>query len=92
MSASSEAWSTQAAADALRCSAASGRVAAIVGGGLAGLATAVAFAANGFGVLILDADRFVVGAIGISGDTSDKDEMVAIEAVALVSQQLQPQC
>ena len=41
------------------------------------------------GVLILDADRFVVGAIGISGDTSDKDEMVAIEAIIMVSRQLQ---
>lgn len=33
------------------------------------------------GVLILDQEGFVVGAVGISGDTSDKDEMVAIVAI-----------
>jgi glc operon protein GlcG len=33
------------------------------------------------GVLILDAQRRAVGAVGISGDTSDKDEYCAIVAV-----------
>ncbi|MBL8384378.1 MAG: heme-binding protein [Burkholderiales bacterium] len=33
------------------------------------------------GVLILDAQRVVVGAVGISGDASDKDEYCAIQAV-----------
>ena len=33
------------------------------------------------GVLIRDADGDVIGAVGISGDTSDKDEYVAITAV-----------
>jgi uncharacterized protein GlcG (DUF336 family) len=33
------------------------------------------------GVLILDADRVVIGAVGISGDASDKDEYCAIQAV-----------
>jgi len=32
------------------------------------------------GVLIRDADGDVIGAVGISGDTSDKDEYAAIEA------------
>jgi uncharacterized protein GlcG (DUF336 family) len=33
------------------------------------------------GVLIRDADGDVIGAVGISGDTSDKDEYAAITAV-----------
>ena len=33
------------------------------------------------GVLVLDGDRQVIGAVGISGDTSDKDEYAAITAV-----------
>ena len=33
------------------------------------------------GVLILDAQGDAVGAVGISGDTSDKDEYCAIEAI-----------
>jgi uncharacterized protein GlcG (DUF336 family) len=33
------------------------------------------------GVLILDDEQKVVGAIGVSGDTSDKDEYCAIEAI-----------
>ena len=33
------------------------------------------------GVLIRDADQTVVGAVGVSGDTSDKDEYCAIAAV-----------
>jgi uncharacterized protein GlcG (DUF336 family) len=33
------------------------------------------------GVLILDAERMAVGAVGISGDASDKDEFIAISAV-----------
>lgn len=33
------------------------------------------------GVLIRDSDNAVIGAVGISGDTSDKDEYCAIEGV-----------
>jgi uncharacterized protein GlcG (DUF336 family) len=33
------------------------------------------------GVLIHDADGDVIGAVGVSGDTSDKDEFCAIEGV-----------
>ena len=33
------------------------------------------------GVLISDAEGFAIGAVGISGDTSDKDEFCAIEAI-----------
>ncbi len=33
------------------------------------------------GILIRDADAITIGAVGISGDTSDKDEYCAIEAV-----------
>lgn len=35
------------------------------------------------GVLIHDKDGYTVGAVGISGDTSDKDEYCAINAVKL---------
>lgn len=34
------------------------------------------------GVLIEDADGMTIGAVGISGDTSDKDEYCAITAIA----------
>ena len=33
------------------------------------------------GVLIKDQDRAVIGAVGISGDTSERDEYCAIEAI-----------
>ncbi|TCL08330.1 uncharacterized protein GlcG (DUF336 family) [Shimia isoporae] len=33
------------------------------------------------GVLVRDADAVTIGAVGISGDTSDKDEYCAIEAI-----------
>ncbi len=33
------------------------------------------------GVLIRDADDYTIGAVGISGDTSDKDEYCAIKAI-----------
>ena len=33
------------------------------------------------GVLILGADKSVVGAVGISGDTGDNDEACAIAAI-----------
>ena len=33
------------------------------------------------GVLVLNADGIVIGAIGVSGDTSDKDEFCAITAI-----------
>ena len=33
------------------------------------------------GVLIKDADGAVLGAVGISGDTSDKDEVCAIAGI-----------
>ncbi|MCE7506238.1 heme-binding protein [Polynucleobacter sp. IMCC30063] len=35
------------------------------------------------GVLILNQQRIAIGAVGISGDTSDKDEYCAIEAIKL---------
>ncbi len=37
---------------------------------------------NPGGVLIRDADNTVIGACGISGDTSDKDEMCALAGIA----------
>ena len=33
------------------------------------------------GVLVLDGERRVIGAVGISGDTSDKDEYAAIQGI-----------
>ncbi|MPY69938.1 MAG: heme-binding protein [Alphaproteobacteria bacterium] len=33
------------------------------------------------GVLIRDADRTIIGAVGVSGDTSDKDEACAIAGI-----------
>jgi uncharacterized protein GlcG (DUF336 family) len=35
------------------------------------------------GVLVRDAAGMVLGAVGVSGDTSDNDEIVAIHAIAL---------
>lgn len=49
--------------------------------------SAIAAAADGRfipvpgGVLILDANGAAIGAVGVSGDTSDKDEFVAIEGI-----------
>ena len=42
------------------------------------------------GVLIEDADGFVIRAIGISGDTSEKDEYCAIRAVQDAGLQAEP--
>ena len=42
------------------------------------------------GVLIEDADGFTIGAIGISGDTSEKDEYCAICAVQDAGLQAEP--
>lgn len=45
------------------------------------------------GVLIRDADDDVIGAVGVSGDTSDKDEycaIVGIKAAALVADPAEP--
>ena len=42
------------------------------------------------GVLIEDADGFAIGAIGISGDTSEKDEYCAIRAVQDAGLQPEP--
>ena len=36
------------------------------------------------GVLVLDREGYVTGAVGVSGDTSDKDEMVAVLAIRAV--------
>jgi uncharacterized protein GlcG (DUF336 family) len=33
------------------------------------------------GVLVLDGDEKVIGAVGISGDTSEKDEYCAIQGI-----------
>ena len=58
--------------------------------------TSLAVVANGRfvpvpgGVLIEDADGFTVGAIGISGDTSEKDEYCAISAVQDAGLQAEP--
>jgi uncharacterized protein GlcG (DUF336 family) len=42
------------------------------------------------GVLVLNDSREVIGAVGISGDTSDKDEYAAIAAVARAGLSPQP--
>ena len=42
------------------------------------------------GVLIEDVDGFAIGAIGISGDTSEKDEYCAIRAVQDAGLQAEP--
>ncbi len=41
------------------------------------------------GVLVRNAAREVIGAVGISGDTSDKDEACAAEAVKAVEERLE---
>jgi len=43
------------------------------------------------GVLLLDAAGSAIGAIGISGDTSDKDEFCAISAAASVGLACEPE-
>ncbi len=43
------------------------------------------------GVLILDARGTAVGAVGISGDTSDKDEFCAITAIQAAGLQSEPE-
>ncbi len=42
------------------------------------------------GVLILNDQGVAIGAVGISGDASDKDEFCAIEAIRAVGQQSEP--
>lgn len=42
------------------------------------------------GVLILSQDRVAIGAVGISGDASDKDEFCAIEAINACGFQAEP--
>lgn len=42
------------------------------------------------GVLIEDADGFTIGAVGISGDTSEKDEYCAINAIHSVGLASEP--
>ena len=42
------------------------------------------------GVLIEDVDEFAIGAIGISGDTSEKDEYCALRAVQDAGLQAEP--
>jgi uncharacterized protein GlcG (DUF336 family) len=42
------------------------------------------------GVLILNAQHMAIGAVGISGDASDKDEFCAIEAIKAAGLQPEP--
>lgn len=42
------------------------------------------------GVLILNAQHIAIGAVGISGDASDKDEFCAIEAIKAAGLQAEP--
>jgi len=42
------------------------------------------------GVLILNAQGMAIGAVGISGDASDKDEFCAIEAIKMAGLQPEP--
>lgn len=42
------------------------------------------------GVLVRDADGVTIGAVGISGDTSDKDEYCAVTAIAGVGLKSEP--
>ena len=42
------------------------------------------------GVLVLDAQGVAIGAVGISGDTSDKDEFCAISAIHAAQLQSEP--
>jgi len=37
------------------------------------------------GVLVLDSDRRLIGAVGVTGDTSDNDEAAAVSAINHVS-------
>ena len=39
------------------------------------------FATAAGGVLILDDKKHVIGSVGVSGDTSERDEFVAISAI-----------
>jgi len=43
------------------------------------------------GVLVRDADDFTIGAVGISGDTSDKDEYCAIEGIKFAGLRSEPE-
>lgn len=43
------------------------------------------------GVLICTSDQLVIGAIGISGDASDRDEFCAIEGIKAVSRHPHPE-
>ena len=42
------------------------------------------------GVLVLDVDGSVIGAVGVSGDTSEKDEYCAISGIAAVGLKSEP--
>ena len=42
------------------------------------------------GVLILNQDQEIIGAVGISGDTSEKDELCAIEGIKAVGLECDP--
>jgi uncharacterized protein GlcG (DUF336 family) len=42
------------------------------------------------GVLLYDEEKNVIGAVGISGDTSDRDEECALAGVAGVGLRAQP--
>lgn len=42
------------------------------------------------GVLVIDADGQTIGAVGVSGDTSDKDEYCAIVAIGSVGLESEP--
>lgn len=46
--------------------------------GAASDATGGRFVASGGGVLVLDAQRRIIGAVGVSGDTPDNDQAVAL--------------
>jgi uncharacterized protein GlcG (DUF336 family) len=45
---------------------------------------------NPGGVLIKDSSGNIVGACGVSGDTSDKDEMCAIAGIEAAGQKADP--
>lgn len=49
------------------------------------------FVPNAGGVLIVDEDGMAIGAVGISGDTSPKDEYCAIRAIQLAGFNSNPQ-
>ena len=42
------------------------------------------------GVLVLDDEQYILGSIGISGDTSDRDEFCAIEGIRCAGLSSQP--